>query len=343
MEGHMHLFDNYSYSPRFFFTATQGTSGKTTCLLKSALFVPKPHHVTFAGAGLLRKLNSETKENEPVPCVLYEEAQEIFSGNNLESPIYSLLSTYKRGPSRPIVIDDKVFEQRMFYPVMMDGLINKYSIPPNFLERCVQVNMLKKKKDELVEEFEQMDLEEEIGDELRKTRQKWSKAITREAIKNIHNQAKQDLKRLGAENRDRECLIPLVEYAWFCGADIYDQALAAADWYLNNKLATMLKLTIDQQLLADIYDICNDSKLEPKPVNMLSSDLRDALRAIDDAPWSTFGSSAKGLNTTNIAALLSDYGIRSYKDTNGNKRYAFKHFVDVWERVLNKPTPEHLR
>jgi hypothetical protein len=338
MEGHIHLFKNYWYSPRFWFTATQGQSGKTTCLYKSELFVPCPQHVLFAGAGLLRNLHDRSQEGLPMPTVFYEEVQELFNGNP-DNPVKHMIHTYKAGAdaTRPIVIGDITVQQRMFYPVMVDGLINKYPIPQDFLQRCIQIQMIKRKASELVEDFEQTDLEEEIGDSFRNPRMEWASKVTREDIKAIRLPVKHRLVALGIDARDRELLRPLVEYAWFCGDDVYERAIAAAEYYHTGK-SLVVELTIDQELLECMYDIC----MERTATDILSKDLVTTLHSIPESPWNTYGKQEKPINQHNVATLLRPYGITTHKDSSGNMRYSFFKLIDVWERVLNKKRPPHL-
>ena len=53
MDGHTHLIQHFSSSPRFFFTATQGSSGKTAATQVSYFFVQNPIMATESGAGLI--------------------------------------------------------------------------------------------------------------------------------------------------------------------------------------------------------------------------------------------------------------------------------------------------
>jgi hypothetical protein len=47
----------------------------------------------------------------------------------------------------------------------MNGLTTKYDMDPNFLERCIQTKLRKRLPSESVEDFDFVDLLEEIGDE----------------------------------------------------------------------------------------------------------------------------------------------------------------------------------
>jgi hypothetical protein len=73
MDGHTHLIHTTSTSPRFFFSATQGTSGKTAASQLSYFFVQNPYIVTDSGAGLIKKLRAEV-----LPTIIYDESQEVF-------------------------------------------------------------------------------------------------------------------------------------------------------------------------------------------------------------------------------------------------------------------------
>jgi hypothetical protein len=49
----------------------------------------------------------------------------------------------------------------------MNGLINKYEIPGNFLERCIQIKLPKKLLSESVDDWVFSDILEELGSSLR--------------------------------------------------------------------------------------------------------------------------------------------------------------------------------
>lgn len=346
MEGHTLLFKHYGESPRMFFAATQGTSGKTTCLYKSSFFVPvmfpEEPLITDCGAGLIRELNDyidpEKTVGNPIPVALYEESQEAL--NDSSSLGYRLLNTYRMGAKRIIYGDGgKNLLQRMYWPVMQDGLTNKYRIPTNYYERCIVIDMPKRKperKDEEVEDFEFNDLLEKIGDSYRTPRIEWASKITKGDLKECQPIVKEDLKRRGIHMRDRQLLRPLMEYAYLIGD--YENALLAADSYVKRPEIER-RYTDDQRLLKDIYEICSKAVV----LFMSSKKLCDELNGLPDSPWPIHGKKGNGINPTSLSDLLSEHKIGpEHSEDKTVRGYYFTKFIDAWDRKLSLPCPVHL-
>lgn len=343
MEGHIWLFKHYGESPRMFFAATQGSSGKTTCLYKSSFFLPvmfpEEPLVTDCGAGYIRELNSYVEDDTlAFPAVLYEESQEALKDSS--SIGYRLLNTYRMGAKRIIhESGDSNLKQRLFFPVMQDGLINKYRIPPNYLERCIIIDMPKRRptiSSEAVDELEYFDLLQEIGDSFRKPRLEWANRITIDDIRQSRQTVKDDLTAIGIHMRERQLIRPLMEYAYLI--DDYDAALEAARYYANRPEISK-KLEDDERLLKDIYEICSASVKE----FMGSRDLCEKLNALPDSPWPIYGKKGNGINPTNVSDMLQPHGIGpEHSEDKSVRGYYFKNFIEVWDRKLNLACPVHL-
>jgi hypothetical protein len=114
VDGTTHLIEHLWSFPRLFFTATQGTSGKSRATQVSYLFVKNPVIVdSSSGNGLVRMLNDK---DALLPTLLVDEAQEYF-GPHGNPTIRSMLNSYTRGIPRYIA-DDKAdkgwIEQYLF-------------------------------------------------------------------------------------------------------------------------------------------------------------------------------------------------------------------------------------
>lgn len=332
MDGHTHLIHTTSTSPRFFFTATQGGSGKTAATQLSWFFVQRPVLATEAGAGLLYKLKDET-----LPTILFDEAQDVFGPTGNEA-VRSLLNSYTAGIPRPISAGNlETIDLDLFCPVIMNGLTTKYDLPANFLERCIQTKLKKKLASEKAEDFDFVDLRDDIGEDLRTPRVEWSKLVTKADVRAVRGKINAHLKDLKIDVRDKQLWRPLIEYAYFCGDDIYETAIETAKAYIEKP--DVKKLTLREQLLEDSYEVCVDRQA----YWFFSEDLSKELRALPDSPWPTY-QKGKGLNEHNLSWLLREYGISPTKDSKGSKRgYYMKSFVDSWQRVLGKDEPEHLK
>ena len=333
MDGHTHLIRCSNTSPRFFFTATQGHSGKSTATQVSWFFVQNPILVQAAEAGLIRKVNEIIQLEQPLPTILYDEAQEVY-GPKGNYTIAALFSSYTRGIPKTITGEDgKSVDYELFCPVIMNGMTTKYDIPANFLERCIETQLFKILPNEPVEDLDFSELMEDIGHSHREPRADWAANFSKQEIKDNRPTITEHLEKHGIRTRDMQLWRPLVEYAFLCGDDTFETAMAAAKHYVLDE-PIMKKLSDNEKLLDDIWEVFNETK-EPF---LNSNALATGLREIVDAQWNNYRHN--GLTPNNIATLLRPYGIHSDKNVTSTKRgYYVSQFVDTWKRVLGKDIP----
>jgi hypothetical protein len=133
----------------------------------------KSYRATFDHGAVAERLSR--KKRGSLPAVDYRDGYEAGYSDGRERYLYNNL------------------KQRMYFPVMQDGLINKYRIPPNYLERCIMIDMPKRRPgrtEETVEDLEFFDLLEEVGDGFRKPRLEWVSQISREDTRERRAQVK---------------------------------------------------------------------------------------------------------------------------------------------------------
>jgi Protein of unknown function (DUF3631) len=317
-----------------FRTATQGSSGKTAATQVSYFFVQNPIMATESGAGLIRRLDETIRKGEPLPTILYDEVQNVF-GPTVNTPIYALLNSYIRGFPRTVYDDGGWIKLDLFCPVIMNGLTTKYDMDPNFLERCIQTKLRKKLASEPVEDFDFIDLLEEIGETYRIPRVDWAKNFRKEDIKGNRQKITEHLKSQGIGSRDLQLWRPLVEYAYLSGDDTFEAAIGSARHYLEKP---DIQLTLREQLISDIHEVFDRTKA----FFLYSEDLCRHLNQMLDSPWHSYN--GRELNANNLAFLVRDYGIGPSKDDTGSKRgYYLRAFADAWLRILGLQMPEHAK
>jgi hypothetical protein len=330
VDGTANLSMHFGSFPRLFFTATQGQSGKSRATELSCLFVQNPAMVnSSSGAGLIRLLNNP---NAPLPCLLVDEAHEYFAPTGNQT-IKALLYSYTRGIKRVMAADNRTdwIVQDLFYPVIMNGLINKYHIPGNFLERCIQIKLPKKLSTEEIDDWVFSDMLEEIGDGYRTPRLEWSKQITKDDLKANRNHITKHLNAKGIHSRDVENFRPLCEYAYCSGDDTFDQIVAIAQYFVEHP---DMKLTTSEELLRDIHTVF----VETEKKFIKSAELCEILREMVDSRWSNYYH--RGLHPDHLPKLLGEYGISSIPDRTGSHRgfYAIA-FAEDWKRLFGLDIP----
>jgi hypothetical protein len=279
-------------------------------------------------------LNEARRQGKALPTILYDEVQNVF-GPVVNIPIYALLNSYIRGFPRTVYDEGGWIELDLFCPVIMNGLTTKYDMDPNFLERCIQTKLRKRLLSEPVEDFDFVDLLEEIGDEYRVPRADWARAFTKDRIKENRPKMTEHLKKQGIGSRDLQLWRPLVEYAYLSGDDTFEAAIDCAKHYLEQP---DIKLTLREQLIKDVHEVFHDTKA----FFLYSEELCNHLNRMIDSPWHNY--KGRELNANNLAFLLRDYGIIPSKDDTGSKRgYYLKAFADVWLRILGLQVPEHAK
>jgi hypothetical protein len=262
-----------------------------------------------------------------------EMVQEYF-GQHGNSTIRSMLYSYTKGISR-IIADDKVeagwTRQMLFYPVIINGLINKYEIPGNFLERCIQIQLPKKLPSEKVDDWVFSDILDDIGDDLRNPLISWAGEITREDIKKNRDHITKHLNANGINSRDVELFRPLCEYAYCAGDAAFEEIVDIAKYYVSN---LDVKLTLSEQLLKDFHEAFSTHKVG----FLTSEELCNLCKEDDGSIWIGYGS---GLSPSHLPKLLSGYGIKSVREKTGSKRgFYAKQFAEPWKRVLGLDVPD---
>jgi Protein of unknown function (DUF3631) len=332
VDGASHLIEYFGSFPRLFFSATQGTSGKSRATQVSYFFVKNPVIAdSSSGNGLLRMLNDA---DAVLPTLLVDEVQDYF-GPNGNATLRSLLNSYTKGLPRYIA-DDKAekgwTKQSLFYPVVMNGLINKYEIPGNFLERCIQIKLPKKLPTEIIDDWVFSDMWEELGDSLRAPFEEWSVKISRDDIKETRDYITKHLNSRGVHSRDVELFRPLCEYAYCVGDDAFDELVSIAQYYTDNP---DIKLTNPEQLVKDFHDAYSEKKVSFIPSIELCAFCKE-----NGSIWQHY---RNGLIPDHLPSLLGGYGIKSTKDNMGKKRgFYANQFGEVWKRVLGLDIPDNL-
>jgi putative DNA primase/helicase len=334
---HTHFFEHFEGSPRLFFKSTTGTSGKSSAMKLSWFFVKNPILTGYAGAGLVRKVNSEIKQGRP-PTVLYDEVQEVF-GPKGDDRLRGLLYSYTKGiPATIYEANEQGFiDLELCCPVNMSGLTTKYEIPENFLERCISIDMPKKLNREEKEELEFYERMNEIGDNLRLPIEEWTNNLSHEDFLEIRPMVRDYLKSRGIRSRDRENFQHLAESVYFCGDAAFEEFVKIAENYIDKKPDP--KLSRNEQMLRDLHQYVSAKE----PTFIFTNELCKFLNCLDDSPWKDYRK-GQGITGHHIAPLVKDYGITPDRDSTGDHRgYQIKPCLDPWERIAGLPPPPYLK
>ncbi len=315
---HTYLIECFGISPRLAITSPEKGCGKTTLLDVLSRLVWRPLPTANATAAAIFRVVEMHQ-----PTLLIDEADTFLRDNEELRGV--LNSGHRHGGSVLRTVGDE-HEPRPFatFSACVIALIGK--LPATLADRSIAIELRRRLATEPIEQYRH-DRTPHL-DTLARKAARW---MTDNADR-IRN-AEPDMPA-GVFNRVADNWRPLLAIADAAGGEWSERARRA--------LAAMAGAADDQStgvmLLADIRAIFADREGD----RMTSTDLADALVAIEGRPWAEWRG-GKAITTNGLARLLAPFGVAPATIRVGGKTakgYRLADFADAFDRYLASDTPD---
>jgi hypothetical protein len=339
--AHTYLMGAFKYTPRLAVLSAEKQSGKTRLLEITELLSQNPYSfVSPSPASLHTLIEAETVR----PTVLIDEVDRLYEKKDT-SDITALLNTgFMAGQTVPRVELDRngvrtVRRFRAFCPLLIAG-IDRQQIPDTILDRSIIIRMKRRKANETVEPFRDVDCGQE-GRDLKQRLADWANDVLEGAKRHRPGMPE------GIEDRNADRWEPL-----FTVADMADVPHRGG-WGAKARDAALAFVRQEKEiepsngilLLEHIYHIFNHSDiyrqaLQRDSEKISTRELLDELFKVDESPWSYIN--GRPLDERGLARMLGVYGIKPEKLRIGNdtpRGYYKAAFHDAWERYPPRPRP----
>jgi putative DNA primase/helicase len=301
--------DAYAHSPLLLATSKEPNSGKTTLVELLKLLVPRGlSAVDMTGPTLFRFIE---KFN---PTFVLDEADTLFWENEQLCVLFNSGWTRGSGVPRinPDTLEPEVFST--FAPKII-GMKGR-KLPDTTLGRAIILEMQRKLRGEVVEDFEHLD-----DAELRMLRGQFARWATDnlESLRRARPAVPESFYNRVACNWR-----PLLAVADLAGGDWPGLAREAAEALTGKEPGTVYAET-----LAAIRTIFGDKE------RMFSEDIVLELHAIEGGPWAEWGRNGKPISQNALARLLKPIAPENVRiGTEQKKGYERHQFRDVFDRYL---------
>jgi hypothetical protein len=334
--GHTWLYDQGDTTPYLLVQSAAKRSGKSQCLEALSLIVHEP--VSMAGASLAALFRIIDLRH---PTLLLDEADVIFNkrGSEGAEDIRGLLNNgYRRGkPFWRVVGEGKRMHVEPFDVYCPKAIASIGHLPDTVQDRAIVISLKRRARHEPIEK-------------LRFGRAGRAATPVREWWEAIGGQLE-----LPAEAEVPNALHDRAADSW---EPLLGQADAAGgEWPRRARQAAVALAGVDVEdeglsvmLLSDIRDVLAEKAVERIP----TTELIEALHAIEEHPWAEEYRHGRPLRAEGLAYLLRPYSIRArqMKLAGANIRgFTVEQFSDAFARYLPPPgetrltrypgTPEH--
>ena len=318
-------------SPRLLIDSPVPGSGKTTLIEHLGRLSKSPVQMaSVSSAAMLARITA----NE-IRTLLIDEADRALNPKRpgVEDLIAILNSGYKRGATRPVLVQSKndwvVEEMPTFSPVAIAG--NSPLIPEDTRSRCLVVRLMPDREGKVLEsDWEAL---EPLAGEL---------AGRIEAVTNAYRERVRDANPdlpPGCVNRLKERWKPLKRIAHAASPEwgaIVDQ-LILADLESVRELAESgdVQLSPNLQLTKDLFEIYQ-TEPEFSPTNHLVS----RLIKLNPDQWSSASFYGKDLTAQRLGRILSNaFGVNSIRATDAarSRGYHKRQFLVIWNQLGVSP------
>jgi len=337
--AHTHLIDAFNYTPRLAVLSAEKQSGRTRLLELTQLLARNPYSfVSPSPASLYTLIETE----KVTPAILIDEVDRLYEKKDTSEITPLLNSGFTRGLAVPRVEIDKnsgkrtVKHFKAFCPVLIAG-IDKHQIPDTVLDRSIIIKMKRRKSDEKVEPYRDIDNGRE-GSDLKQRLADWAKDVLERAKQHRPTMPE------GIEDRSADRWEPLFTVADMADVPYVPGVPVLGGWGAKVRDAALAFIRQEKEiepsrgllLLEDVYYIFNEKSGD----RISTSELLDELYKIEESPWEYI--SGRPLDDRGLAKLLSIYEIGSTKIRFRNETlrgYYKAVFHDAWERYPPRPRP----
>jgi hypothetical protein len=306
--------DAYAHSPLLLATSKEPNSGKTLVELLKLLVPRGLSAIDMTGATLFRFIERFN------PTFVLDEADTLFRENEQLRVLFN--SGWTRGSGVPRINPDTL-EPEVF-PTFAPKIIGMKGrrLPDTTLGRAIVLEMQRKLRGEVVEDFEHLD-DAELH-MLRGQFARWA-ADNLESLRRARPAVPE-----GFYNRVACNWRPLLAVADLAGGDWPGLAREAAEALTGKEPDTIYAET-----LAALKTLFGDKE------RMFSEDIVRELHAIEGGPWAEWGRSGKLISQSALARLLKPITPEQVRIGDEKRRgYQLHQFVDAFDRYLDPEAPE---
>lgn len=311
-----HALPALPFAPRLSVRSATKRSGKSRVL---EVVSPLSHRplatVNATVAAIFRSLGGDHP-----PTLIFDEVDSIFGSRKVaenNEDLRGLINAgFERGKpalrcSGPLLIPTE------FPTFAMAALAGIGTLPDTIEDRSVIIRMRRRKPTEVVKPFRLRRDRPEL-DELGQRLAAW---LQQEHVVEVlaNAQPETDL-----EDRAADVWEGLLMVAGLAGGDWPERARRASKRLTAESAADESETSMPVQLLQDLREAFEFIKSDHVPTEILLKHVRD----IDGTPWADME-----LTAHRLGRMLREFGIKSTRDTTGNKRgYRRADFTDAWER-----------
>ena len=320
--GHTWVYDQFDTTPYLAIQSPEKRSGKSRLMECAGQLVRQS--VPMAGASLAALFRIIDERH---PTLLLDEADTIFNkkGSDSTEDVRGLLNNgYRRGvPFFRVVGDGKKMRVESFDVFCPKAIASIRGLPDTVQDRSIVIALKRRARSEAVGRFRLRHAEREAL-----PIREWWEALAAELLLPDEVDVPDELDDRAADSWE-----PLIALAGAAGDEWTARARHAA--IVLSGAGEVEDDTLPIRLLAGIHAVFVDKAADRIP----TSELLDALRADDEAPWDDWH--GRGLRAEGLAYLLRPYGIRSHqmKIAGVNVRgFDRDQFTDAFDRYLPSPT-----
>lgn len=260
------------------------------------------------------------------PTLIWDEVDTVFNQRGQFEELRAILNAgFRRGARVPRWDADRnaLSDFRVFCPKVLAGI---GEFPDTVADRAIPIRLRRRIASEQIARFRESD--RQVATPIRDDLERWA----RDTVETLIGHEPTLPEELG--DRAQDAWEPLLAIADLAGGDWPDLARSAAVSLATARVDS--EESFGTQLLRDIRTVF-DSHAH---TNIASATLLEQLKAMDDAPWVTYGY-GRGLSAHSLGRLLEPYEIHSktvrvaQRTPRGFQRAQFE---DAWTRWLAAPT-----
>lgn len=311
-----HALPALPFAPRLSVRSATKRSGKSRVL---EIISPLSHRplatVNATVAAIFRSLGGDHP-----PTLIFDEVDSIFGSRKVaenNEDLRGLINAgFERGKpalrcSGPSLIPTE------FATFAMGALAGIGSLPDTIEDRSIIIHMKRRKPSEAVRPF-RVRRDRPALDELGQRLAAWLQQADVIAVLDVA-QPETDL-----EDRAADVWEGLLMVAGLAGGDWPERARRASKRLTAESASDESETSMPVQLLQDLREAFEFIKSDHVPTEILLKHVKD----LDGTPWSDMD-----LTAHRLGRMLREFGIKSTRDTTGNKRgYRRADFTDAWER-----------
>lgn len=325
---HTHAIDAADSTPYLSIKSPEKRSGKSRLLEVLAKLVARPMEAAnVSDPALFRALGGE---NGPM-TLLFDEVDSIFgrhAKSNKEEQRGLLNAGWRRGADAWRCESTSGRHTVTPYPVFgAKALAGLGDLPETLADRSIPISLRRRRPDEKVERGRYRIIAAAC-EPLRQEAAQWAQENL-EALRDMKPDLPEELS-----DRAQDGAEPLLAIADLAGKDWPERARSALVELHHDKPPEAESQGV--RLLADVRAAIG---VEDR---IATAELLERLNSDEEAPWSDWNDSDKGLKARQLARILSQYGIRpsDLRTPDGvRKGYKRKDFEDAWQRYLPADPP----